>query len=135
MISLAEPFTRKITVHPAWDRRNPDPSKNYGVHGVDITFTVARGGEGIEWRLYTGWMLADILDSKPTAAGCCYHLHTPLYEGQDHATDECHITGGRCYSDGTFITDDLFHLLRTGGDTAVFEELERRFISCQGDLP
>lgn len=44
---------RSLQINPAWDKRNPDPAKNYGIHGVDIRMVV-KGKEGaVQFVIYT----------------------------------------------------------------------------------
>ena len=31
---------RIIKFHQAYDKRHPNPSKNYGIHGVDLVFVL-----------------------------------------------------------------------------------------------
>ena len=48
---------RIVKFAPAYDKRNPDPSKNYGVHGVELRM-VLKGKEGaVQFLLFTNWML------------------------------------------------------------------------------
>jgi hypothetical protein len=45
---------------PAFDKRDPDPKKNYGIHGVDLRM-VLKGEEGaVQFVLFTGWMLPHV---------------------------------------------------------------------------
>jgi hypothetical protein len=51
---------RIIEVEPAYDKRNPDPSKDYGIHGVSIRL-VLRGPLGaVQFLLYTNRQLPHI---------------------------------------------------------------------------
>ncbi len=53
-------LTRTVTFQAAWDKRNPDPAKNYGVHGIQIDFVV-RGPEGAVYvALMTDWVLPEV---------------------------------------------------------------------------
>jgi hypothetical protein len=36
-------FERIVTMNPAYDKRNADPSKNYGIHGVDLRMVLVVG--------------------------------------------------------------------------------------------
>lgn len=66
-------FERIVTFRPAFHRVHKDPSKNYGVHGVEMRM-VLRGPMGAtQFLLYTGWMLPETLDwwaSKGIEPGC-----------------------------------------------------------------
>lgn len=103
-------FERIITFRPAFHRIHKDPSKDYGVHGVEIRM-VLRGPLGAtQFVLFTGWMLPETLDwwasrgietdYKPTPADRGYHWSTAQYEGQE-ACDCDLLPGGKCYYDGS----------------------------------
>ncbi len=47
---------REITMTPAYDKRDPDPSKNYGVHGVNIVYVLKGKLGAVQFVLYTNWM-------------------------------------------------------------------------------
>lgn len=51
----------RITVFdPAFDKRDPDPKKNYGIHGVELRM-VLKGPEGaVQFIVFTGWMLPKV---------------------------------------------------------------------------
>ena len=134
---------RKIVFRPAFDRRDPDPSKNYGIHGMEIQFQLIGDGEGITYTIFTNWMLPHVQEEadsrpvdhhfpylfhKPQSAGMDGHWKTPRYEGQSEI-ENCHITGGECYCDGTAITKDAFNILVAEGEEALWKLMEERFIS------
>src|SRR5690554_1678397 len=49
-----------VTFEPAWDKRDPNPAKNYGVHGVELRM-VLKGEKGaVQFVLYTGWQLPHV---------------------------------------------------------------------------
>lgn len=53
---------RIVKLLPAWDKRNSDPSKNYGVHGVELRM-VLKGPEGaVQFVLYTNWHLPHVTE-------------------------------------------------------------------------
>ena len=134
---------RKIVFRPAFDRRDPDPSKNYGIHGMEIQFQLIGDGEGITYTIFTNWMLPHVQEEtdsrpvdhrfpylfhKPQSAGMDGHWKTPRYEGQNRV-ESCRITDGICYCDGTAITQDAFNILVAEGEEALWKLMEERFIS------
>ncbi len=130
-------YARSVKFIAAFDRRNDDPRKDYGVHGVDIIFRLSKDGQAVEWRLFTGWQLPHVAAKgegydKPMPSTCRYHSKTPRHNDQEQSANECEVTGGVCYSDGTFVTDDLFDALREGGDEAVWALLEKKFEAWLG---
>lgn len=129
-------FTREIKFRPAFDRRDPDPRKNYGIHGMEICFVLQGPEGGITYTIYTHWMLPHVqkeLDAKhselfrsPVSAGLDGHWKVPQYEGQPPMKN-CQLTGGDCYCDGTALTDDVFQLLVREGEEAVWKLMESRY--------
>lgn len=132
-------FKREVRFKAAYDKRDPTPSKNYGIHGVDLIFLLTKDGEGLEYTILTNWQLPHVevevaakwsqQMQRPLSASCSGHWKKPCYEDQAASTDKCNLTGGVCYSDGTFITDDLFNILLTEGSDGLWKALEARFDS------
>jgi hypothetical protein len=53
-------FERIVQFLPAFDKRHPDPSKNYGIHGVELRM-VLKGPKGaVQFVLFTNWQLLHI---------------------------------------------------------------------------
>ena len=120
-------FERTVSFEAAWDRRHDDPSKNYGVYGVEILFLLKGPLGATQFRLSTGWLLPETVGCRPDpsllgirhhdytdglsarGAGSLYpmpvdlgyHSPQPMYEGHDPMTDECPYIGGQCYYDGS----------------------------------
>ena len=136
-------FQREVHFAAAYDKRAPEPSKNYGIHGVHITFTVKRGGEGLTFSLSTNWQLPHVQEEtdarpydpshpwlfhKPQPFGVDYHFREPEYDDQ-HRRDKCEVTGAHCYSDGSaLLGDDFMRTLIEGGDAALFARMEQQFL-------
>lgn len=140
---MRDDLKREIVFTPAFDKRSDDPHKNYGIHGVTMTWYV-RGPKGaVQFVVYTSWHLPHVTAEmerkaaagvsayqgsllwKPMAADLGYHSPVPMYEGQTILTGDCEILGGPCYYDGSSLNADrVFEvLLREGGDK-VWEQLE-----------
>ena len=132
-------FHQSVTFKPAYDRRNSDPKKNYGIHGVEIRF-VLKGDKGaVQFLLYTNWHLPHVqeeLDTKidnkyphfschPLPADLGYHSPTPRYEEQVKM-DNCDLLEqGYCYYDGSGLNaESVYQQLLTEGDTGVWTKLE-----------
>jgi len=129
-----------IEFSPAFDKRDPDPAKNYGVHGVDIKF-VLKGEKGaVQFLLFTNWQLPHItakyknkfnspqdieLWFTPMPADLGYHRKNPEYSGQNPTHNKCEYTGGICYYDGsTLNAKRIYDVLLHEGDEGVWRELE-----------
>lgn len=121
---------RIIIFEPAYDKRDPNPSKNYGVHGVNIRM-VLKGKKGaVQFLLYTSWMLPEIRkefpQKEPMPVDFGYHSPKPMYEDQGITSESCeYLDGQPCYYDGSSLySETVFDRLCREGDTAVWEELE-----------
>ena len=138
-------FERIIEFTPAFDRRDVDPSKNYGIHGVDLCM-VLQGAEGaVQFVLYTNWHLPEVAGSTPDPisphydyarklsdfgaggplpADLGYHSPRPIYEGQTPMS-ECKIIDGPCYYDGSGLNAWMpFEALLREGHAGVWRVLE-----------
>jgi len=139
---------RLVTFSPAWDKRNPDPNKNYGIHGVELRM-ILKGDKGaVQFVLYTNWMLPHVtaeLDGKlikegrqgklneysfcivrPSPADLGYHSPKPIYEGQSACSESCEYLDGRpCYYDGSGLNAErIYDILLKEGSDGVWRELE-----------
>lgn len=137
------PFARTIEFLPAWDRRSPDPKKNYGIHGAEILFLLKGPDGAVQFRLFTQWQLPEVTREKmhhpydpiggdfhwmerPMPADLGYHSPVPRYDGQDILTDECIALDGKpCYYDGSSLNaEPVFERLLREGHDGVWAALE-----------
>ena len=128
--------SRWVEFTAAYDRRDPNPNKSYGIHGVDMRFLL-RGPKGvIQFVVATNWHLPEVqpllTDSwrlKPMPFDLGYHSPVPLYDGQTTVTDSCEYLGGRpCYYDGsTLAAEKVFDRLLREGDAGVWAEMEETY--------
>ena len=134
---------RIIRFYPAYDKRHPAPSKNYGIHGVNLLF-VLKGKEGaVQFLIFTNWHLSHVqkeLDAKldsqfphlschPLPADLGYHSPKPTYDGQTVCFDSCEwLDGQPCYYDGSGLAaEKIYNILVEKGDEAVWKELEKYY--------
>jgi|SRR3990172_4197865 len=136
-----------IEISPAWDKRHPEPNKNYGIHGVEMRF-VLKGPEGaVQFVLYTNWQLPHVqeeLDRKeerdprfkhslchPMPADLGYHSPVPRYEGQTQLRDSCHLLDDKpCFYDGSGLNaEPVYERLLREGDKGVWAALEEFYLS------
>ena len=134
---------RRIDFTPAFDRRNADPKKNYGIHGVEMRWYLIGPRGVIQFVVYTGWMLPQIYEeeayksrdlsiirtlSRPMAADLGYHSPIPKYEYQ-LKMEECQFFEGGCYYDGSSLAADrILQLLIAKGGEAVWLEMEEYYL-------
>lgn len=45
---------------PAWSKRDPDPSKDFGIHGVDMIWAVCGPAGAVTWGVSNNWFLSDL---------------------------------------------------------------------------
>ena len=132
-------MTEKIVqFSAAYDKRDPDAKKNYGIHGVTIRF-VYKGEKGAtQFVLYTNWQLPHVTEEQrknmsrdkyflfePLPADLGYHSPVPQYDGQESLTEECEYLDGKpCYYDGSALqADRVYKRLLAEGEDGVWAEL------------
>lgn len=112
-------FKKRIFIRPAFDKRDTDPSKNYGIHGADMIFTLIGEKGAVSFVLYTNWHLPHVVEEfhrkpdhiicKPLPADIGYHSPYPMYEGQKSRNGCCEYIGVPCYSDGSASNSDAYY--------------------------
>ena len=131
-----------VTFSAAFDKRHPDPKKDYGIHGVDLRF-VYKGEKGAtQFVLYTNWHLPRVTEEhrkemgsdnyflfEPMPADLGYHSPSPQYEGQTSVEEECpYLDGKPCYYDGSGLQAHRVYVrLLEEGDDGVWAELEEQY--------
>lgn len=132
-------FERRVSFHPAFDKRHPDPSKNYGIGAATIQFVLIGPGGATQFVMSTGWYLphvrAGLLDKadlflKPDGWDVGYHSPVPQYDGQEPmGSGPCEYLNGRpCYYDGSGLAaEPVLDALLREGDAAVWRVLEQRY--------
>lgn len=132
---------REIIVTPAFDKRDPNPSKNYGIHGAELRFVLTGNKGAITFTLFTNWHLphvdAELRNGtrnkpecdfmfQPQGADISYHSYISRFEGQT-SMPECTYLGGKpCYCDGSSLNAiPISEMLIAEGSEAVWKELER----------
>lgn len=85
---------RIFVIRPAFDKRDKDPNKNYGVHGCEMLFVVKGEKGAVQFVLYTNWHLPHVTKEwekkgqlsrglwAPIPADVGYHSPVPMYEDQ-----------------------------------------------------
>jgi len=129
-------MNRVFLITPAFDKRDPNPSKNYGIHGATMCFYV-KGAEGtVQFIVYTNWMLPHVREEippradhrlcRPMAADLGYHSPVPMYEEQPMLQGSCEYLDGRpCFYDGSTLNAEPFlECLIAEGSEAVWAKLE-----------
>lgn len=138
---------RKLEITPSWDKRDPDPKKNYGIGCVTMRWYVIGPKGAIQFVLMTGWYPHIIKKTtwndwsdwgdlhvsvregdRPMPTDLGFHSPVPLYEGQTKMTDDCPVLGGPCYYDGSGLNADKpFSILVHEGGEKLWEFLEQYY--------
>lgn len=132
-------FEKIVEVSGAFDRRNPDPQKNYGIHGMELRF-VLKGKKGaVQFLVYTPIHLPYVSDElfssgkkhnpfHAMGVDIGYHAKAPQYEGQSVQRHDCPYTDGTCYYDGSsLMADEFMPTFLVGGTSAVWPMLEAKY--------
>lgn len=150
-MSGAIAFERRVTFSPSFDRRDPNPSKNYGIGAIRIWFYLIGPKGAVQWQIGTTWYVPSAQEHlravrgpmlntreeslggtvyQPQAWDLGYHAREPQYEGQAPISHECEVIGGTCYYDGSSLNAErLIVPFLEGGDEAVWRELEAYYHS------
>lgn len=111
-------FVRIIRMRPAFDLRDPDPKKNYGIGSCCFWFYLQGPLGVVQFMMSTNWFLPHNIEemkaegqwfdkyglgnkSLPEGWDVGYHSPRPHYEGQIQMSDCEFIEGGKCYYDGS----------------------------------
>lgn len=110
-------YTREITIDAAYDKRDSDPAKNYGIHGAHMWFNLTReDNQGLSFSVATNWYLPHVAEelknsiygtSEIYGGAVSYHAHAAKNE-YVCLMKNCPITKGNCYSDGSAVLGDEF---------------------------
>ncbi len=140
----------RITVFdPAFDKRNKEPEKNYGIGSV-ISRMILKGKKGaVQFVFSTGILFPETIEeyiktglakyeltscgyyflNKPSAYDIGYHSKKKQYKEQTISKEKCEFCDDKpCYYDGSGLGADKYLdiLIRKGSD-AVWEELEKYY--------
>ncbi len=148
-------FERIVEFEPAFDKRHPNPSQNYGIGSVRIRF-VLKGDKGaVQVLMGTNLYLpetikeyktkgihgkiVDLLSRENDCSGLSgwdvgYHSPKPMYPDQKPIGDDCKYTSGKCYYDGSGLrAQKLPELLIREGSDAIWKFLEEEYNQVFGD--
>jgi hypothetical protein len=159
--TAATTYERRVDATAAYDKRHPQPSKDYGIHGVEFRFCLIGDAAAVSFGISTGWHLPSVVgvneDSRPAYTQALaqfnrgigsyplpmsmhFHVATPIHDYlAEHEPNECDLLpGGKCYGDVTFTGSDrpFFALLR-GGLDGMWKELAgelEAFTAAEADL-
>jgi uncharacterized protein (TIGR02996 family) len=132
-------FVRRVEFSPAFDKRNSDATKDYGIHGVDLRMVLVGPRGAVQFLLYTGWMIPPVREELqeqiygmrnpyPMPVDLGYHSKVPRYEDQKVQDENCVYLGGPCYYDGSSMSAQrAFDALTTTGDDGLWQFLKNHY--------
>ena len=144
---MTEKFERIVEFSPAYDQRNPNPNKDYGIGSMTIRF-VLKGPKGaIQFVLTTDWHLPHIQKTmpnlkstgmsglRPWATDIGYHSKHPMYDGDSPIQRDCPYTDGICYYDGSGLrADKMIPDFLANGSDWLWKELENDYQMRFGEV-
>jgi hypothetical protein len=143
---------------PAFDKRNPDPNKNYGIHGVELVMVLKGELGAVQFVLYTNWNLPHVTEEliekrlqkalppstlsiydftlfTPQPADLGYHSLIPKYEEQVKRDNCPYLDGKPCYYNGSGLNAQrIYDILLYSGSDGVWKELEEFYEQTFGEL-
>lgn len=143
---------REIIIHSAYDRRNEDPSKDYGIGACRIFFVVSGKKGAITVNFGTNWYLPStvteykqvgvrgrIVDLEKESSPITFyswdiHSKKKMYLGQKKMK-ACEFVKGGCYCDGSCSKSEQYlTLLLQNGSNAVLDQLEKDYKDYFGEI-
>lgn len=126
-LHLYEGFETWVDVAPSFYWMRADPSRNYGVGNVTMTFFL-RGPKGaIQFKIGTEWGIKPVRDhlaqfdriyakpQQPSGWDLGYHAYEAQYDGQE-PMGECRVLGCACFYDGSGLqADEMIEGFMAGG--------------------
>jgi len=110
-------FTRMLRMTPPFDKRNLEPSKNYGIHGMEIRFELMKNNRAVQFLVFSNIYSPHLYKEWDSDSNCSvkYHLatsfkplgadvgyHSPIKIYKSQSANKCHLLkGGKCYYDGS----------------------------------
>lgn len=134
-------FEQIVWVSPAFNKRDPDPKKDYGISACRITF-ILKGPKGaVQFMVGTDWYLPDdqrenryrqynynarFDNIQPSGWDVGYHSPKPMYNKQTPMAN-CTLMDP-CYYDGSSLLADEWvpHFIE-GGTNWLWPKLEEQY--------
>jgi hypothetical protein len=130
-----ECYEKIITFYPAWDRRNSDPGKDYGIHGVGLRIVLVGKRGAIELIVFTNWMLPhvqqdlnknffDHLSCGPYPVDVLIHSKKPTDLNEAPRSKCVYLGKDKCYANSKHqYTKEVWDTLLYKGSEGVWEHL------------
>jgi len=135
-------LTRHTKFFPAYDKSSKDPSKNYGIHGVNLLFWVAGEEGALSVTIFTNWQLPEVeveligkcgpyyCYGSPRSADVSFHSSKKLDSEYAMYQPECLcLENKECWVEYSSSLDaqEYFDVLRREGSDALWLLMESRY--------
>jgi len=140
-----EELKKEIVFNPAYDRRNPDPTKNFGIGSV-LCSMILSGNEGaVVFNFSTGMLLPSTIKEYIETGKACYkinsdgmvyflnipcaldiacHSKKPLDDDHSILNKTCDYIGQPCYYESSSIeADEYLQILIEKGSEPIWDLL------------
>ena len=139
-----KPLERIQRVRLPFDGRADDPKKNYGIGSLIVWF-ILKGDKGaVQFQFSFTHALLPHVQRDHTLSGWLrtyetimgydvgYHARTPQFDGHEPMKNECDLTGGKCYCDGSSLraqewVDQIFSSAGMDHEKVIWERLEAEY--------
>lgn len=114
--------------------------KGHGIAGMQIGWYLRGPAGGAHFLLYTDWVPGRppdkrVADMYPMGADVGYHSRRPVYEDDEPFSEDCLITGGLCYYDGSGLrAHELVYVFKEVGEQAIWDELQSVYDSLPTEV-
>lgn len=136
---------RAVWITPAFEARDPNPSKNFGIGSCQVTFAKRKGNRVVDCSFLTDWYpydvqhrnmgghsgvyRQDVIGEQPLCQGLYRHeLVKPAdaNEWMRHGTD-CLLTGGECWGEigSALYGEEIRNRLLAEGSVAIWDEIDK----------
>jgi hypothetical protein len=136
-------LVRSVTFLAAWDKRDSDPAKSHGVHGVEILFLLKGPAGVVCFPLMTNWMLPEVeewhrqlarenpgLGTMRGAFAAPFSFHSPVpREGWKENKEPCEFLGVPCWTtmSGYLAPDAVWEKMLREGSEGFWSKLEELY--------
>lgn len=135
---MSTTFQRIIQVTPAFDKRNDDPKKNYGIGAMTLRFLLVGDRGAVQFVFYTAQYTRPVADELWAKShkynpfhgmGVDIGYHSPVAQYEDQPQRPCDVLSCKqCYYDGSSLRASEFaDEFLEGGEAVVWPMLEREY--------
>lgn len=113
---------KQVLFRDAYDRRNLDPEKNFGVASLRIIFVLKYRQLAISFTILTGWNLPHIKNSEePIPTELSVHKY------DENGEDCCYLGKCECHMAGSVACEEILGSLVRFGDDGVWTQMKKVF--------